>query len=436
MTLMEQLAAEKKAAQQIVDKGMENITADEQKQLKQHYEQAKSLSERVSLFKSVNSDLDRLGKDDSSSQLTQAKSLGDWYALTLQRKGMSVLDTKNHTFETPEYKAATDTHSAGGGDGAYGPMLADIDQNGVFPFERPLSVADLFGTGTVAGSSIKYPVYGAIEGGAASVAEGGQKPQLHMPDPEWQLDSLSEVAAWWKITDDMAEDLPYIVSEINQHAQYNLQLEEELQLLSGSGTDNHLKGLTNRGIQQAGRDSSNDQDRIFHATTLVSDATGFQADAIVINPADYEKLRLSKDNNGQYFGGGFFAGQYGANGIMQQPQLWGLKTVVTPSVPQGTVIVGAFKAGGMVFRKGGLRVESTNSHEDDFTADKITFRVRERLGLQVKYPKAFVAVTLGQLPPASQSLEPEQTTKTTSTDGGQGSDEDGSDKGKTSKSSK
>ena len=46
--------------------------------------------------------------------------------------------------------------------------------------------------------------------------------------------------------------------------------------------------------------------------------------------------------------------------------------------------------------KGGLTVESTNSHENDFTNDKITFRVKERLALQVKYPKAFVKVALGK----------------------------------------
>ena len=119
-------------------------------------------------------------------------------------------------------------------------------------------------------------------------------------------------------------------------------------------------------------------------------------DAIVINPADYETIRLSKDSNGQYYGGGYFNGQYGNGTIMQDPPLWGLKTVVTEAVAAGTAIVGAFKLGGAVIRKGGLRAESTNSHSDDFTNDLITFRVRERIGLQVKYPKAFVKVALGK----------------------------------------
>ena len=309
---------------------------------------------------------------------------------------MSVLATKGGLFSTPEFKAASDTQATGGASGAYAPYLTQTDQNGVWPYERPLVIADLFASGTMSGTTIKYPVYGAFEGNATTVAEGGQKPQIHLPDPTWVSDSLHEIAAWWKITDDMADDLPFVVSEINQHAQYNLKLQEEIQLLSGNGTDPNLKGILNREIQTKAQANDSDPDRIFAATTDIATATGFSADAVVINPADYQAIRLSKDSNGQYFGGGFFAGQYGNGGVMQNPPLWGLRTVVTEAMTKGTVLVGAFKAGGTIYRKGGLTVESTNSHENDFTNDKITFRVKERLALQVKYPKAFVKVTLGK----------------------------------------
>jgi HK97 family phage major capsid protein len=325
----------------------------------------------------------------------KAKTLGDLYVQELAAKGLTVLETKTHPFQTSEFKAATDTQVVGGPDGAYGPYVTDIDQQGVWGTEYALTVASLFSAGSISGNSIKYPVYGSLEGGAKTVKEGAQKPQLHLPDPTWIVDSLTEVAAYWKISDDMAEDYPYVVSEIQQHASYNLQLQEELQLLSGAGANADLKGVLNRGIQTIAKGADADPDRIFHATTLINTATGFPADAIVINPADYEALRLSKDGNQQYYGGGFFSGQYGQGGVLQNPALWGLRTVVTPSITSGTVLVGAFKAGGMVFRKGGLRVESTNSNENDFTNDKVTFRVKERLGLQVKYPQAFVSVALG-----------------------------------------
>jgi hypothetical protein len=57
-------------------------------------------------------------------------------------------------------------------------------------------------------------------------------------------------------------------------------------------------------------------DDIFAAMMTVKGASNYNADAIVINPADYQRLRLAKDggNSGQYYGGGYFYGPYG-NGV-------------------------------------------------------------------------------------------------------------------------
>lgn len=399
MNLMEQLAAEKKAAQALVNKGMENLTEDEVTELKNHYAEAKRLQERIDLFKGIND----LNFDESHPAVKAAapRSIGDLYAQELKKAGLTVIQTKNHGFATSEFKANTDTHVAGSGrttDVGYQPVVTQIDMNGVWPYERPLVVADLFGSITLTGSNntVEYPVYSALEGAPGMVAEGGEKPQVHLPEPKWTSDSLKEVAALWKITDNMAEDLGYVVSEIDNHARYNLQLLEETQLLSGDGEGANIKGLFNRGIQEMPQAADSDPDRIFKARTRIALATGFRADALVINPADYETIRLSKDANGQYYGGGYFNGQYGNGTIMQDPPLWGLKTVVTEAVTAGTAIVGAFKLGGSVIRKGGLRAESTNSHESDFSHDLISFRIRERIGLQVKYPQAFVKVALGK----------------------------------------
>lgn len=337
------------------------------------------------------------GNDDGADGAPKARDLGNWFVKSMQKSGRRL--SQKGTFEAPEFKAAADTQVVGNGglSGAFGPLVTDVDSNFVLPYRRSLVVADLLGSGSVSGNAITYPVFGALEGETAFITEGGKKPQAHVANPTWRTDALGEVAGWFKITDDVAEDIPYVVSEINSTLLYDLQLKEELALLSGTGTSPQLQGILNRsGIQTLPKAADGDPDRIFQAISNVQEVTGFAADGIVINPADYTAIRLSKDANGQYFGGGFFAGQYGNGGITEQPPLWGLRTVVTSSIPAGTVLVGAFAAAAKVFRKGGVRVESTNSHEDDFTNDKITIRVRERLGLQVKYPSAFVKVALGK----------------------------------------
>ena len=123
--------------------------------------------------------------------------------------------------------------------------------------------------------------------------------------------------------------------------------------------------------------------------------SGFNADAIVLNPEDYQDLQLLTDDNGQYYFGGPAYGQYGNGGYTAtEPSIWGLKVVPSLSITKGTAIVGAFKLGGSIIRKGGVNVETSNSNEDDFINNRITVRIEERIALAVRYPAAFVKVTL------------------------------------------
>ena len=119
-------------------------------------------------------------------------------------------------------------------------------------------------------------------------------------------------------------------------------------------------------------------------------------DAIIINPADYGRLRLAKDggNSGQYYGGGYFYGPYGNAQLVRQPGLWGLNTVVTNAVDAGTVLVGAFRQGATVVTKAGdgTRVEVVTGDHDDRTNNRVTVIVEERLALATRYPGAFVIV--------------------------------------------
>lgn len=72
---------------------------------------------------------------------------------------------------------------------------------------------------------------------------------------------------------------------------------------------------------------------------------------------------------------------------------------MSAAVPANTAVVGAFGTAATVYRKGGVRVESTNSHSDDFTNNLITTRIEERVALAVRNPSAFVNVTLSDTAP-------------------------------------
>ena len=193
---------------------------------------------------------------------------------------------------------------------------------------------------------------------------------------------MKKIAAVLKESDELVDDLPWLASAINNRGIYLVQLEEENQLLNGTGSGTDLKGILKReGIltEQTAKGESNVADAIFRAMTKVSNESPFAPDGIVINPADYQTLRLAKDANSQYYGGGFFAGQYGAGGVMENPPIWGLRTVVTPAIDAGTVLVGAFGQGASVIRRSGLTVEVANQNEDDFKYNRIAIRIEERL---------------------------------------------------------
>lgn len=73
--------------------------------------------------------------------------------------------------------------------------------------------------------------------------------------------------------------------------------------------------------------------------------------------------------------------------------------MVTTAATQGEVLVGAFRVGATVYRKGGVRVEATNSHASNFTDNKVTVRAEERVALAVRYPAAFVKAALAPVTP-------------------------------------
>ena len=322
------------------------------------------------------------------------KSLGEHF---LKHAGDMLRDSKGSriSISAPEYKAATDSHVLTGWT-AGTPFLTDYDRTVVQTFRPQTTIADLLGKGSISGNAISYLVEGAREGAFTTVAEGGAKPQMHYVNPTAVVDALKKIAGFIKLTDEFLEDAPFLKSEIDGRLLYDLAWFEEQQLLNGNGTGQNVLGLLNRsGIQtEAGTSLADNPDSIFRAITKVSTASGLRADGVVINPTDYQALRLAKDGNDQYYGGGFFAGQYGQGGIPDNPPLWGLRTVVTPAIAAGTVLVGAFSQAATLYRKGGVRVEATNSHDTDFTNNLVTIRAEERVALAVRRPLGLVKVTL------------------------------------------
>lgn len=409
MSAIEKLVADRKAvaekARTILDsaeKAGEGFTPEQIEELKSFTAEIRDYDDKIKSSMDAQSLLDSIAampevekKEADGSEISLGRHFvkGAFGQLNefKGKRGMNIV--------VPEFKAATDTHlttTTGAGI-----LIPEYDFDIVTGKRQRPFLADWLGAGTLSGNTLVYfTEKPTSEGAVTSVAEGAKKPQLHFPDYDPVTETLKKIAGYIKISDEMTEDAAFLVSEIEGRLLYQLQLEEENQLLNGSGTGTNVRGLLNRsGLQtETAAGQADVFDAIFRAMTKVETATDLVADGIAINPADYQALRLTKDANGQYLAGGPFQGQYGNGVIQENPPIWGKRTIVTPAIAAGTILVGAGKLGATVYRKGGLSLQATNTNEDDFVNNKITILGEERIGLAVRRPSAFVKVTIGAEP--------------------------------------
>lgn len=415
MNLKEMYEAAVKKARDLNAKYGPDATDEQFAEIKAALDTAKDLEAQIKKVDERAATLDQVkalnldGGDDGSKadNQIQSKSLGDHFVKSSRDRLSDQANGRRMEFSAPEFdgaKAADDPHKTTNLSEEFNTLFGTQVQRGIVNARRErLVAADLMGSATVTLPTIKYLVEKAkrmIEGAPATVAEGARKPYVKFDEFDVVTESLSKIAALTKLSDEMISDYGFVADWINQQLIYELSVVEEEQLLRGDGTGSNLTGLLERdGLQDFDidtDDTSEQFDGLFRAIQMIPAATNLVADAFMVNPLDYAELRLHKDANGQYVAGGPFAnGQYGVGGVMIDPPVWGLRTVSTNAVPQGRYVLGAFRQGATVLRKGGLRVDSTNTNDVDFEHNLVTLRAEERLGLMVPVPAAFVTGQLG-----------------------------------------
>lgn len=328
-------------------------------------------------------DIARVSTTSGGREMTR-KSLGDAAVEAVKDAGL-----KQGVSGRVSAKAATDTVTNPQN------MQGDVRQDVYFDSTRRVYARDLFTQEPTQLNAITY-FKATVTGAPTIVAEDGAKPQFNV-DPEPVTVPLTKVAGIIKESDELLDDYPRLAAAINERGIYEKDVVVENQLINGTGASGQVKGLLSTdGIGAVEYANSGDAgaiaDAIFEATMTVLNNSGRDADGLIINPADYQALRTYKDTNGQYLGGGYFSAAYGNGSYTRYPDIWNLRTVVTPAIAAGTMIVGNFTAGASVITKGGTVVE-TGHDGDDFSHNRVTVRVEERLALAVYEPKAFCKIT-------------------------------------------
>ncbi len=268
--------------------------------------------------------------------------------------------------------------------------LEAISTNKIFDYDKnpvnlmaPLNVRGLFGSEAISGNALTYYVIGSLEGSIGAVSEGSAKNRIHVPYTPKTV-ALTKIAAYLKESDELLSDAAFIESAVRNRGVYEFNRAVEAYLVDTL--------LDTSGVQTGGNSIS--FDNILAAKQDVFADTGYAPDALLINPADWSTLLQTKDLKGQYMLGGPAYGPYGNGSYNGNPRIWGLTVIESAGVPEGACVVGAFKAGAAVVEQAGagLRVEVSNSDQDDFIKNIITVRIEERLALAVRVPAAFEIV--------------------------------------------
>lgn len=371
-------------------KNPEFTMADARLLVQQLKGKADEIATRVSPVRKIASDAQTLGSAFTSSPEYQSVKPGG------QQQRRIFVET--NILPTDLLKRAT---YSGSGDSLTSydrvPGIVELGQ-------QPPMVADLFMQAQTESPTVRFMREVSYTNAADWTTEGDEKPEASFDLEEVDV-SVRKAAIWSKVTDETLEDFSDIRPYIDQRLSFMLRTKIDSDILNGTGTAPQIAGLLGTSGIQTAEMSSNTAvklaEAIMNAITLIRTVGFFEPDAVVMHPNDYQKLRLATDGNTQYYGGGFFQGQYG-NGYNDPGSIWGLRIVQTTAISEIDLatpaggnkgpIVGAFKLGGAVYYRNGLSIEATNTDQDDFIMNLTTIRVEQRLALAVFRPKAFCRV--------------------------------------------
>lgn len=234
------------------------------------------------------------------------------------------------------------------------------------------------------GNSANYPVVTTrtIESQAAT-AEGAAKKGANF-DFDFVTKTLLKWTAFGGASEEMFQDAPTLVNYINTELGRMALQAEEVGIVAALFLA-VTASATGSGL--AASPTPYDAAREGMAKIEIG---GGRATALLVNPLDSAFLDVQRAvaGTGDYFSGGPYQ--------TAQAELWGqIRVVKTPAVSQGTGLMGDFGRGARLFRKGGLRVDSSNSHDDYFRKNLIAIRGEVRSIVGVTYPEFFCEIEFG-----------------------------------------
>ena len=286
--------------------------------------------------------------------------------------------------------------------GSFGTIQRDAM---VIPPMRTKRVRDLFPSRTTTAAIIEYFRMTGFTNNAAPVAERSGSAFAAKPQSSFtfvgEQAPVRTLAHWEAAHRNVLADEPQLRAIIDNELMYGLRLQEDAQILNGSGTGENLTGILNTsGIQTYNWSSGfysatagmtdTKADALRRAATL-SFLAYYEPSGVVLHPNDWEDIELTKDGNGAYV----VAVSVAMGG---EQKLWRIPVVDTPAMTEGTALIGAFGTGAQIYDRESASIRISEQHSDFFVRNAIVILAEQRLALAVKRPESFVKVTFNNAP--------------------------------------
>jgi len=229
---------------------------------------------------------------------------------------------------------------------------------------------------------------------ASPVAEGADKPEAALSF-EKREEKVRTIATWIPASKQILEDFVGLEAFLRSSLMYALEEEFEDQILLGDGQGENLNGLLTQATAfNTGLLGTNwtKIDVLGRAIQQLAMADESAPDFVVMNPADYWSIRLTKDAEGRYILGS-------PQGPPLQYLFDRLAVVQSTSMAAGQFLLGSSNPNTVQLRmKQEATIEISTEHADYFTRNLVAIRAELRAALVVMRPGAFVKGSLTSSP--------------------------------------
>lgn len=249
---------------------------------------------------------------------------------------------------------------------------------------RAMRIRDIISQGTTDSNLVKFIREYSYTDAAGVTSEGAEYKQEDFTLKAIDA-AVQKITNYIVLSEEMLEDVNGLTSYIMARLPEKLRNKEDEVILTDSTygiitlATAYVDNLADAKVQRI--------DVLVDAIRQVA-SKEYKATGILLHPSDATKIKLTKDDNGQYIYPWVF--------VNEQPSIDGVPIYTSTAMTSGAFLVGDFKRGAQIFDRRQLAIEFSNQNEDNFIKGMVTVRGHERIAICVYRPNAFIYGTFAQ----------------------------------------